>query len=318
MRTKDRWNHLRDFAFNQLNVPFERCLEPNWQCERRAVRAHSIQNARVLEQLAVDGHVVMLSNTLGAGMLRIDFTHVGRNRATTFTGLCDKHDHEIFKPIDTSDIDLSDQEHLFLLAYRSIIRELHTTMEGARRVQTVYRWRVDQGFSPKEAPDNVGLFAIERLTAAYDTYIYKRKYDEAFLGSSHDTIYHEVVNLGRGKPTIAVSALSSDETVRTPNDVARVAINVFPQGGEVYAVFSCLASEQPCARALFANVVSAAGEYQKYALSKLVLRCCENFVISPAHFQTLDVGTRECIRQYFSKTIFENDPGTEDPRLYLF
>jgi hypothetical protein len=41
-------------------------------------------------------------------------------RASTFTGLCSPHDAEIFRPIDTENFNPRSQEHLFLIAYRSV------------------------------------------------------------------------------------------------------------------------------------------------------------------------------------------------------
>ena len=59
------------------------------------------------------------------------FKSVGRNDATTFTGLCSEHDRRMFEPIDKATINVLDEEHLFLFAYRSVLRELHADATGA-------------------------------------------------------------------------------------------------------------------------------------------------------------------------------------------
>src|SRR4029077_17430376 len=79
---------------------FDKCLPPSMDCEDEPIRAHSIQNARVLDLVQTDGHVLMPRYKLGRGELKLEFAKVGRNDATTFTGLCAKHDSELFKEID--------------------------------------------------------------------------------------------------------------------------------------------------------------------------------------------------------------------------
>ena len=77
---------------------YEMCLGPDNECEGSIIRAHSVQNSRVLELIQESGHVIMprlvSSFDRGAGFR---FESVGRNEATTFTGLCQKHDRELLK-----------------------------------------------------------------------------------------------------------------------------------------------------------------------------------------------------------------------------
>lgn len=76
--------------FDLQRKKFERCLHVGFDCEKKPIRAHSIQNSIVLDLLQRDNHVI-------APLQRIDpetgpkteFTLVGRNEASTFTGLCD-------------------------------------------------------------------------------------------------------------------------------------------------------------------------------------------------------------------------------------
>jgi hypothetical protein len=56
----------------------------------------------------------------------------GRNEASTFTGLCSAHDADLFRPIDTRELDVNDREQFFLLAYRSVTREVHAPLLARR------------------------------------------------------------------------------------------------------------------------------------------------------------------------------------------
>ncbi|KKM07878.1 hypothetical protein LCGC14_1729540, partial [marine sediment metagenome] len=109
--------------FNQINSKFHRCFWPKESCSETAIRAHSIQNSGVLDLLCEDDHVIMPKGgvNINTGPF-LKFEEVGRNKATTFTGLCDKHDSQLFEPIDKNRFDSKNKEHLFLLAYRSVLR----------------------------------------------------------------------------------------------------------------------------------------------------------------------------------------------------
>jgi hypothetical protein len=112
---------------------YARCLPPSMDCDGEPIRAHSIQNARVLDLIQTDGHVLMSQYKLVKGEPVMKFEKVGRNEASTFTGLCAKHDTELFKAIDTEPLDVDNCEHLRQLAYRSVMREMHTELANGER-----------------------------------------------------------------------------------------------------------------------------------------------------------------------------------------
>ena len=312
------WLKLKGFSFDQLKVNLTNCLEPTGQCNRSAIKSHSIQNAGVLSRIAKDGHLVVLKRVHRDGKHTVDFAKEGANRATTFTGLCAEHDAELFRPIEASEIDVGNEQHLFLLAYRAVLKELHTSMEWAYRLQRVYKKRVALGLSPKNEPDPAGWLATERLMASYLTSLYKARYDKALLTGQFSDVTHAVIILPNQAPTIAVNSLTSDDTLRTPDDVARVAVNVFPRGRDMVAVFSYLTDEKRHACQLHAEISIASGDYQKYALSRLLLRCCENFVISPDYFDRMSEQKKNAIKGFFLSTISKNDTETQDENLFLF
>ena len=77
--------------------PVVQCLETTAECSGPIVRAHAVQNAFVLDQLAEDGHVYMFLHDLDG---TIPLKRIGRNKATTFTGYCAHHDASLYREID--------------------------------------------------------------------------------------------------------------------------------------------------------------------------------------------------------------------------
>src|ERR1700720_3045384 len=90
---------------------YAKCLAPSMDCDEEPIRAHSIQNSRVLNLIETEGHVIMPRYRLVNGEPTMEFAKVGRNNASTFTGLCSKHDAELFKAIDTEPLDVDNCEH---------------------------------------------------------------------------------------------------------------------------------------------------------------------------------------------------------------
>ena len=182
-------NDLKKIYFKVQNLKFNHCLDPNGKCSSKPIKAHSIPNSLVLDQINKNGHVIMFCKSHGErGQILINYNFVGKNIATTFTGLCSKHDTEIFAPSDKPGLDLSDENHLFLLAYRSVLKETHVCIQSAIRLQAGYSERIEAKLSPKGSPDSAGLMATEYIIKAIYCLLYKKKYDEAFFRQKPEKI----------------------------------------------------------------------------------------------------------------------------------
>src|SRR5690554_1668616 len=77
----------------------KQCLYPDSSlCSEKIIRAHSIQNNKILNRISTDGLVYMPcpkpDNPFAV------MTEYGRKEATVFTGFCGYHDNNIFQPIE--------------------------------------------------------------------------------------------------------------------------------------------------------------------------------------------------------------------------
>lgn len=284
-----------------FKLKFNRCLEPRMACENRAIRAHSIQNRNVLDLIATDDHVVMLREIFSKQKVDIDFKSVGRNEASTFTGLCSLHDTELFAPIDTKLLDFENREQLFLLAYRSVCRELHTEIEKSIKFQSVYKSSVEQGRDTGDNSNFAGTVAVDFMEMAHQTYLYRAEnFDLHILENNFDTIKHDIIEISHLKPILAVSSLFACNEVKNEDDIVRCVLNVFPINcNRSVAIFSYNELDQKKSRTSLQRVFESSGTYQTYELSKLILSRSENFIISPAHFNTWSLNKISCIRAAF-------------------
>lgn len=318
--TDDIKKEMLDSFFKTNKDNLNRCLEPTLKCDQKAIRAHSVQNSRILDNLVADDHVSTLTHRIDkdSGPV-IDFGLVGRNSATTFTGLCGKHDHDIFYEIDNEEINLEKNLHLFLLAYRAVFREYYAIIDGAIKIQSGYLKRVELGVDPEDVPSDAGMFATEKMFTAWLTYRYKTDFDLAYINKTYDDIHHDTFSFDLDNPTIAVCSLFSVDNHYIDDDYLRVTLNVLPvTKNKTYIVLSYREKDADHARAALDRVINSTGVHQKYELSRLVLNHCENFVISPSYLDTWSEKKKETIKDYFIKTIFKGDLEYESPELYLF
>jgi len=294
-----------------------RCLAPQGNCSEHAISAHTVQNARVLELLQIDGHVKTFKQGLDPdGKLVLQIEDVGRNKATTFEGFCGRHDRELFLPIDTQALDVQSPGQLFLLAYRAVAREVHAQMSGAMRLQMGYQKGVADGRFPKDVPSEPGLLAIRHMLIAHQGYLYKHDLDEALLKKDYSVLTHRVMEIPRTAPSVATAACFT--VPHWTRGVARVSLNLLPiSATDSVAIFSYTSDHAEAVNSMLDRVFGASGVLLKYLLSKLILARCENMVIAPETFQGWTQDQIAAMKDFFSKTTSDYFD-IEDPRLYLF
>jgi hypothetical protein len=306
------------YSMEQFKSRLDLCLWLNRKCVNKAIRAHSVQNRQVLEVLCQDGHVIMPSLDITAQILpRCVFRKVGRNMATTFTGLCSNHDSELFRDIEVNPIDVTNSKHLFLLAYRAVLKEAHDSIKAAVDIQLTYQKGVEKGIFPNE-PCPPGMLAVEHMIAACLVDEVKQRFDEALLNANWGRIRHEVIELTRGRSLAVNSMFSTDIYSEATDAAAYVILNVFPYHDKTMVVFSFLEENGREAQEAFGYLCDMMGCYQQYELSKLILRKCGNFVLAPTLYDAFSEQQKETIRYYFERNTCGHFYDVQDRNLFLF
>lgn len=320
MRDKAKQMELVAEMFRLRGSEFAKCWWPAEQCPNPAIRAHSVQNAVALDLLSEEGHVIapVLRLSVETGP-DISLERVGRNRATTFLGLCSNHDEQLFAPIEKSALNVHNPTHQFLLAYRAAYYETHATAAAAVVLQSGYRKSTDLGINPRDEPSRAGMAAVERMVMAYETWKYKSILDEAYLEDRFDALEHDLITLRVSRPTLAASVLFSLDDVVRDDDVVRVCLTIIPVEPTVtYALLSYLPEDAGLARASLARVLESEGLYQRYELSRRILNHGQNFVLAPSFVGSWSAARLETITDLFKRTVFHNDFEFDDLGLTLF
>lgn len=313
---------LKDFLYKVTSTDYKRCLAPSGNCENAPTKVHSIQNSRIFDLLQNDGHLVSFKITPSSEIgPHLDFDErIGRNQASTFQGLCNNHDTKIFQEIENQNLDLkNNSKQLFLFAYRAVLKEMHSVTLTALRTQSTYKKQIELGLLPKNEPSAFGLWATDWVRNAYLMNLYKNKYDEVYLSESFKDIQHDLIVLQDQSPTIAVSSLFSLDHIKIQDDIARVALSIFPKNeSETIILFSYLKLEAPKAREELKEIFFAGPLLKRKLISKLVLQNCENFFISPIYFESWSKSKRKLVKDYFNKTLYGQNVEIDSSEILLF
>lgn len=133
---------IRDIKKIKDENKIKECLFPDHtSCSDKIIKAHSIQNNKILQKISDDGKVYMpISKKM---KIFQNMSSWGRKEATTFTGFCGYHDNEIFKEIENNNFDYSERQK-FLYVYRAFALEYHRKRENIKFERQVMK-KFDNG-----------------------------------------------------------------------------------------------------------------------------------------------------------------------------
>jgi hypothetical protein len=301
------------------NTPYEKCLWHTMTCTGVPIKAHAIQNSRALASLAENGHVVMFAPELRGADFDVPFKRIGRNLATTFTGLCSEHDTLLFRPIDTNEIDPANPEHRFLVAYRAVLKGLHAAAGSARMVQLSFQKGVELGQLAEDGPEM--MLATTQIIASMYMFEFAQCFHQAYVAGAWDQVRYETLMVPTPAPAIAASGVClPTEAGPAPKRQDRpfLAFSIFPQNGQLFVEFAWLPEADAIMRRATKDIVAATEDHQLYLLSKFILKYTETFTLKPSVYETFTKPQAGAITEYFLANAAGNRAEWDDPRLYLF
>jgi hypothetical protein len=303
-------NLLRSSFFKRLKTSINKCWEPTEQCRLPAINAHSIQDKKVLELLTLDGKVIVPRERIEqkGEAFNLDFENIGHDEASTFYGLCSKHDSE------------SNPQQLFLIAYRSVLKKLHTLSLEAVRMQKIHEDQVKVGRATTNPSDPVLNMVVACFTRAAGAHEYKRKLDNAYLNKHYKILTHKTFSIKHKMPTVAVSAFYFlGHRMLDNTHVPWVILNVFPKVDETSVIYSCTEEDEKIVSLEIKEILNSSPKRRTWLLSKAIIEATENFVVSPKFWNSLSKEKRQAIISFYQDTLLEGKDFKGDIRdLCLF
>jgi hypothetical protein len=277
-----------------------RCWAPGLKCGQKPIRAHSVQNSKILERLQNNGAVSKIEIKVLNGETHIQFENVGRRKATTFRGLCGEHDALLFKKLDLEPLDDLSNDQKVLLTWRAITHEMAEKMAMAYNFQAKYQMRLKNGLVDGNSFDPFGAEAVAWLKVLYDSYNYREEFVTPILDGNQTVkrlIFKEFRISNTGPRIAASSFFTMDEYEQT-----HLAINVFPSHNDTVILFGIarpdVSKVMPILRSLLFR-----GKINTVALSSLMLSRLHNFVMPPSVVARWSNEKRLAIEETFSSTI---------------
>ncbi|MGY3342031.1 MULTISPECIES: hypothetical protein [unclassified Bradyrhizobium] len=266
---------------------YAKCLYADLTCKNKPVDAHSIQNARVLELIQENGHVLMPDFRLVGGEPKLAFVKIGRNDASTFTGLCSKHDIELFKAIDTESLNVRKREHLEQLAYRSVMRDLHVHLLNSEKAWAIHeQFCKAGGKNPADVATAASMIALDHDRKGLQALKYREKHFDTPLSEGKiPDLQHLLITMNGQDPVLAASALLSSDFAED-GELIGPTLNVIPMDNDKsVAVLSYPSDQEPQIKLDLPEIFDGPEDRLTYQLAKLIIQRIENFVLSPSHYE---------------------------------
>ncbi|MGE1197492.1 hypothetical protein ACQJ18_22615 [Priestia megaterium] len=333
--------------FNKLKSEclLKSCFHEDNQCSDKIIKAHSIQNNKILNKLSEDGHVLMYTAAIGNEFdLVTTMKKEGRSKATTFSGFCGFHDKELFRAIEDGDYVVGNKEQEFLFAYRALAKEYFTKKTTTEMYKRMYSLagssnyeKINEFFGVIAKPTREDLIDISGMLSAHllgcedagkRLELYRERMNYYLDNQNFDEIVTEVIELSK-EHLIAVSSitfLERDLEENIINDLsdfqislAPLFITVFPQDGKTYVLLSYFKRNALRYKFIKKQILNKTEVEQREIISSIVMNYCENFAVSPIKWKEIDEETRPKYDKKYRESLYEVDKrlSTEE-KLNLF
>ncbi len=148
---------------------------------------------------------------------------------------------------------------------------------------------------------------FQQFVRARGAYLYKQKYDFAYLAQQYKGVHHRSFSFRHKRPTVAVSALYWLEILKPDEtQVPWIAFNVYPTKDETHVIFSFLESDEEYVNSEIDNIFNVSIKRRLWLLSGKIISTTENFVISPTFWNGLSEKKRHAIVTHYRDTLFYN------------
>lgn len=263
---------------------------------KNIIKAHALQENRILKKLAVNGNVKMQDFTQDPTILEIKpgkpepfyfLTDVSIKTATTATCFCKTHDDALFAKIEKSQYDLQtlDDEQLFLFAYKTFSFELYTEMtaqkfnrlmfsnvpQTAKNLLVVWQYRTQ----------NEKLQDLQYYKNFFNSSIEKRDF------SGLETIVLEIPfqiqfsNYMAVSPPFDIKGNKLKAMDRKNKRLKFVFFTLFPVDNKSYILVSALKEDMKYFSSYFEQLKSSPLPLIQYYLNVFIPLYSQNLILSP-------------------------------------
>lgn len=274
-------------------------------------RAHSIQENTILKNISLNSHVLSVKHKLLGDELTFSFDEIGKGEASIFSGFCNHHDTNIFKPIETREYQPYNCEQDFLFAYRALAVG-HFSKKAHQNTLSIIRDSLNgdndliynyfpqfNNFSPKyHAKINIAYEAVsnacinlERLRKSFNINLKNQNYHHLKTKLIvFDTEYHFVTSSYIYLPYDVYG--KKIQNIDSNRYIAPLFLTIFPKNGKTYVLMSHLKKDSGLFEFIDKQIFDVDTINQQKIISNIVARYISNFYLSPIRWNSLNEDTR--------------------------
>lgn len=315
-------NFKRQLSSIKRQSRIKECFCSSDQCSSSIIKAHSIQNNRILGKIAENGCVIQFKAMEVEGDFSIDSEKIGRKVATISTNFCSSHDTKIFLPIESKNYQRNNKEQEFLFAYRAFAREYHVKCESKNFYESA--GQLNSG----EYRDYFDL-ALKGTNNILEQMEKERiQFNNALNHSNFGIIGTYIIEF-HGFYEIAASSSFAIEYDLKGNQINNLSdfskelkitfLTVFPQGNKTFILISFYQKNKKIFSFINNQIMKRSINEQKVIISNLLLNYVENLVLSPRLWNLL-IKKQDFIKQMSLRSIktFENNlSNIQDVNLFV-
>lgn len=273
------------------------CLYEGCSAKPKAIiKAHALQENRILNKLSVNGMVKMQDFTKGPVIFEIKknrpevfyfLTDVPISSATTATCYCKTHDDLLFAKIEKSQYDLQtlDKEQLFLFAYKTFSFELYTQMAAENFNCLMFE------NAPQTTKNPLVVYQYRNcMEKLKDLQSYKSYFDRALKSKDFEgleTIVFEIpyeiefANYMTISPPFDIEGKNVKALERKTKRLKFMFFTSFPVNGKSYILMSALKDDMQYFSDYFDKMRNAPLSLVQYYVNVLIPLYSQNLIISP-------------------------------------
>lgn len=277
------------------------CLHPDAPsgCGDRIIRAHTVQKQGGLKAIAENGHVLSLKDRvrrLQPSEPLLQPVSVGVTSASTFMGFCNRHDTELFRPVEHGDV-LLDDRTMMLLGFRAFAYEHFAKLTAVRWIDV--QRQADQG-RPFEQQARIQQMLhhmhVGNRLAVEDGRYWKPHYDDGLRREDYSGFWYHAVLFDRQLPFASSGGALPEYDFRgrpcqtlleRSEDLSQVVFNLTSYAGKSLAMFGWMGAPDRAARRFVQSFATISAEGQADALLRFIFEHIENSFFRPSWWASL-------------------------------
>lgn len=272
------------------------------ECSKGTINAHTVSRSGSLGSIQRDGHVYSYNFDMQAlrkqeGHLRPEAT--GWKQASTFPGFCGHHDKRLFEPLEDAPF-IGSREQCFLIAYRSLAKELHAKVNSAKQNDL----RAAIAGRSAEVNGAIAAFNKGNSLALRDLRRHKKRYDKVLVNKDWASVRGLLIEFIGTFPIQCTGGLFPDRDVNGQfvqrlglNDATPDTINLasFAANGTSYFLICWLADSDHSGSRFAAPFELVNKDQLPAVIATLILQRTENCHFAPDWYDGLsEFGKKWC------------------------